>query len=182
MQKFVIANWKMNGGRRLVGSYVAALQDIDIFSRWELVVCPPSPLLEYAREKLPSCIHIGAQDCSEFENGARTGDVNCSTLGEVGCAFVIVGHSERRRIYGETDEVVKRKAEMAQKHKLRPVICVGESLEEYKEGRTKQVLDQQLKLLGDVLTNSIIAYEAIWAIGTGRTPSPQERHDVHQFI
>jgi triosephosphate isomerase len=183
MQKFVIANWKMNGGRGLVEDYVATLRDVNIFSKWALVVCPPFPFLEYARMRLLPCVDVGAQDCSEFESGARTGDVSCSALCDVGSAFVIVGHSERRRIYGETDDVVKRKAEMAQKHGLTPVICVGESLEEYEGGRTQQVIERQIKQLGAVLKEKhIIAYEPIWAIGTGKTPSPQEISDVHQFI
>jgi triosephosphate isomerase len=182
MQKILIANWKMNGGCGLVGSYAAVLRSVNVFSPWDLVVCPPSPILGYAHTRLPDSVYIGAQDCSEFESGARTGDVSCSTLCEAGCAFVIVGHSERRRIYGETDEAVRGKAEMAQKHGLTPVICVGESLKEYEKGRTQQILEQQLERLGDVLPKAIIAYEPIWAIGTGKTPSPQEIGTVHKFI
>jgi triosephosphate isomerase len=174
-QYLVAGNWKMNGSYTanadlMKGLAAGAGQSPAV----EILVCPPSPYLESVSRQLGDAIRLGAQNLSEQEKpGAFTGEIHGSMLKDVGCQYVIVGHSERRAFYADTDDVVARKFKTAQSLGLIPILCVGETLQ------LKAVLD----LNGiDVLANAVIAYEPVWAIGTGKTATPQQAQQAHAFI
>lgn len=188
-KNLVVGNWKLNGTltstRELIGGVLSGMSDV---ANSEVGVCPPYPYLPLASELLESsAVKLGAQDVSDQESGAYTGEVSGNMLKEVGCHYVIVGHSERRSLYQEDDEFTARKFVAAQKAGLIPILCVGELLEEREAGITEQVVARQLDavidLAGvDALAASVIAYEPVWAIGTGMTATPEQAQDVHAFI
>lgn len=203
--KLVAGNWKMHGSRAgnatLLDGVLAGLRSIDAVgasrgsgSAAEVVICPPFVYLAEVAAKLSgTSIGLGAQNvCAEPGQGAFTGEVSATMLREVGCAHVIVGHSERRALYGETDELVARKVLTVLDAGLTPILCVGELLEERDAGRTHEVVGRQLDAVLDALAagpaglgslaRCVIAYEPVWAIGTGRTASPEQAQDVHAFI
>ena len=187
--KLVVGNWKMNGG--LVAN--AALFS-EIAAGWrrpspsrDLAVCVPYPYLPQAHGALAGTpIAWGAQDVSEYEAGAYTGEVSAGMLAEFGCTYAIVGHSERRQYFGDTDAIVAAKARAALAAGITPIACVGETLAEREQRVTETVvlrqLDAVLSLLGNGATRVVIAYEPIWAIGTGRTASPAEAQAVHATL
>jgi triosephosphate isomerase len=154
----------------------------------EIAVCPPFVYLADVGSLLQgSAIRWGAQNLSQHEAGAYTGEVAPSMLVDLGCRFVIVGHSERRLLYGETDSVVAEKLVAAQQVGLTPIVCIGESLKEREQGVTEQVVKHQLDAVlqragVSALNKAVIAYEPIWAIGTGRTATPEQAQEVHAFI
>ena len=154
----------------------------------KIVVCPPFTALSTASKLLQdSHISLGAQDMSEHENGAYTADISARMLLTAGAIYVILGHSERRQYHAESDQLVNKKAKLAFSSGLLPIICVGESLEEREEGRTKDVIAAQIDGVtsgfgSDELARTIIAYEPVWAIGTGRTATPESAQEVHEFI
>ncbi len=151
-------------------------------------VCAPFPYLAQVQGLLTgSPVAWGAQNLSQHEKGAFTGEVSAGMLRDFGCAYVIVGHSERRALYGESDEVVAAKYEAAQKAGLTPILCVGETLEEREGGVTEQVVARQLDAVTArcgvaSLAKAVVAYEPVWAIGTGKTASPEQAQAVHAFI
>jgi len=185
----VAGNWKMNGSSaanaELVAGIVAGVPEGDGFS---LLVCPPFPYLaSVAAGVAGSAVRLGAQNVSEHEAGAYTGEVAAGMLRDVGCEYVIVGHSERRALYGESSGRVAEKFAAAQAAGLLPILCVGETLAEREAGTTERVIDEQLDaVLGLVgiaaLASAVIAYEPVWAIGTGKTASPEQAQDVHRHI
>ena len=190
MRQVIIAgNWKMNGTVAETESLIGALLEGDSQSdRATVLVCPPFTSLR-AASKLLSGKHIklGAQNMSEHEKGAYTGEVSAEMLLTVGVGFVILGHSERRQYHAETDELVNAKAKLALKNGLTPIICVGETLEQREAGRTKEVVGTQVEgtLAGfdaELIKGSVVAYEPVWAIGTGKTATPEMAQEVHQFI
>ena len=154
----------------------------------ELLVCPPYPYLPLVAEQVTgSRVHLGAQNVSEHEHGAFTGEVAPSMLRDAGCSHVIVGHSERRALYGETSEQVAAKFSAAQAAGLVPILCVGETLEQREAGETEAVVKEQLGAVLDragveAFARAVIAYEPVWAIGTGVTATPEQAQDVHRFI
>jgi triosephosphate isomerase len=154
----------------------------------DVAVCPPFVYLADVASLLKkSTIWWGAQNLSQHETGAYTGEVAASMLVDLGCRFVIVGHSERRMLYGETDNIVAEKFVAAQHADLTPVVCIGESLKEREQGVTKQVVKHQLDAIlqragVSALNKAVIAYEPIWAIGTDRTATPEQAQEVHAFI
>ncbi|WP_353573368.1 triose-phosphate isomerase, partial [Candidatus Albibeggiatoa sp. nov. BB20] len=154
----------------------------------EVVVCAPFVYLQQVSESLKDTkIAYGAQNVSEQDNGAFTGEVSTCMLNDFSCKYVIVGHSERRSLYGETDELVAEKAAKAQADSLIPIICVGELLEQREAGETEAVVARQLDAVINAngiasLNNAVIAYEPVWAIGTGKTASPEQAQAVHAFI
>jgi len=154
----------------------------------EVVVCPPFPYLAQVKNVLfGSEIKLGAQNLSEHSSGAFTGEVSAPMLGDLGCQYVLVGHSERRSLYGESDAVVAAKFESAQKAGLIPVLCLGESLAERESGATDSVVLRQLQAVIDrvgvrALKGSVLAYEPVWAIGTGLTATPEQAQQVHSCI
>ncbi len=181
--QLVVGNWKMNGDRVANVELLAALKQAGPFDA-EVAVCAPFPYLaDVALSLQGSRIEWGAQDCSIHESGAYTGEVAASMLAEFGCRFVIVGHSERRALHGESDQLVADKAKAALAHHLVPIVCVGESLAERESGQTTAVVKRQLSAvihtLGHCVPQIVVAYEPVWAIGTGKTASPDEAQAVH---
>lgn len=187
MRKNLVAgNWKMNGSltenAALLAGVKSALGGIDA------VVCVPFPYLAQAQAMLSgSSIAWGAQNLSEQDKGAYTGEVSAAMLLDFGCTYVIVGHSERRSLYGESDELVAKKYMAAQAAGLTPILCVGELLNEREAGVTEQVVARQLDAVIQVagvtsLAKAVVAYEPVWAIGTGKTASPEQAQAVHNFI
>jgi len=188
-QPLVAGNWKMHGSRVENASLVSALLDlVQPEKRAEIMVCPPFPyLLETGRLLKDSGIALGAQSVCAEAQGAFTGEVSAAMLKDAGCAYVLVGHSERRQLYGESDDLVARKFMAAQSHGLVPVLCVGETLEEREGGQTLNVVSRQLEAVLSVsgvgsLAKAVIAYEPVWAIGTGRTASSEQAQEVHATI
>ena len=190
-QTLVAGNWKMHGTRAGVADLIEAVKDgMASVGGTRLAVCPPFIYLsEVAQLIQGSAIALGAQDlCPEAGEGAYTGEVSGAMLQDVGCTYVIVGHSERRAFYGEDDNVVSRKFFAAQAAGLTPILCVGEQLQERESGDTEAVVARQIDAIlsqeGGViaLAKAVIAYEPVWAIGTGRTATPQQAQDVHAFI
>ena len=189
----VAGNWKMHGSRVANAELIAGVRAA-LPRGPEVVVCPPYVYLAELGERLAgSAIGLGAQDvCAETKQGAYTGEVGADMLREVGCSHVIVGHSERRALYGDTDVGVARKTLAALAAGLVPIVCVGERLEERDAGVTHAVVAGQLEAVLQALAGSaqglaslgrcVIAYEPVWAIGTGRTATPAQAQDVHAFI
>ncbi len=185
----VAGNWKMNGSRESVKKLVDGIkQGISSVSAVEVAVCPPFVYIPEVASLLQGTpVAWGAQNLSEHESGAYTGEVAGPMVKDFGCSYVIVGHSERRSLYGESDELVARKFAAARRFGLMPILCVGELLEEREAGQTEQVvarqLDAVLALEGvDALAGAVIAYEPVWAIGTGKTATPEQAQEVHAFI
>jgi len=187
-RKMVAGNWKMHGARADNGSLIEAILTAPNLESIDCVVCPPYVYLaELARLLRGAAVRLGAQNVCAEAQGAYTGEVSAAMLKDVGCQYVIVGHSERRALYGEDDVLVARKFAAAQARALRPILCVGEVLTERETGRTHEVVGRQLDavvaLTGiDSFAHAVVAYEPVWAIGTGRTASPQQAQDVHAFI
>lgn len=185
----VVGNWKMNGspaGASALGGEVASLLAAHS-SGVEVALCPPFPLLAALSGGLQgSAVALGAQDVSPYPDGAFTGEVSARLLKDMGCRWAIVGHSERRTLLAESSEQVAAKAVAAVAGGLQPIICVGETLAEREAGATESALVSQLQPLCDVLsqpgTGAVLAYEPVWAIGTGRSASPEQAGEVHAFI
>lgn len=170
--------------RELVDGIVEGL---DESTPAEVAVFPPYVYLPEVDARSGGRLSLGAQNVSEHDRGAYTGEISGAMLDDFNCRYALVGHSERRAIYGETDELVASKFEAAQRHDLLPVLCVGETLEERDAGETEQVVGRQLDAVLKVagagsLARSVIAYEPVWAIGTGRTATPDQAQAVHAFI
>lgn len=186
-RKLVVGNWKMNGSLTANASLLSGLVS-GITGSAELVVCVPFPYLAQCQVALSgSTIAWGAQDVSEHFSGAYTGEVAASMLHDFGCRYVILGHSERRTFHVETDEQVARKVQCASQAGLLPIVCVGETLLEREAGATEAVVVRQvetvLNVLGqDELANIVLAYEPVWAIGTGRTATPAMAQEVHALL
>lgn len=183
----VAGNWKMNGttaALREARLLAGMLKDVRL--KCEVMICPPATLITSVRTVVKGArIKLGGQDCHWHANGAHTGDVSSEMLKDAGCSAVIVGHSERRADHGETDETVRLKAEAAYRAGLTAIICIGETLEERKAGRTLEVIARQLKgslPMNAVQTNTVVAYEPVWAIGTGLTPTVEQVAEVHASI
>jgi triosephosphate isomerase len=184
--RLVVGNWKMNGDRAVNAKLLKALA-AGIDHRGQVVVCVPFPYLHQASELLSgSCIAWGAQDVSAHRQGAYTGEVSALMLRDFSCSYVIVGHSERRLYQGESSELVAHKAEAALDGGLIPIVCVGETLLDREANRTAQVVRAQLGAvldrLGGEVCRAVVAYEPVWAIGTGRTASPEQAQEVHRML
>ncbi len=185
-RKMVAGNWKMHGSLSTNKALLDALVDAPV-PACDVVVCVPSPYLAQAQSVLSGRpISLGAQDCSAHDQGAYTGEVSVGMLRDFACGYVIVGHSERRAYHAESDAVVAIKAQRALDAGIVPIVCVGETLEQRERGETEVVigaqLDAVLQRLGHQLHQIILAYEPVWAIGTGRTASPAQAQEVHAFI
>ncbi len=181
--RLVAGNWKMHGSRAanqaLLDAIVQGVRDV------ECVVCVPFPYLAQAAERLRGTqIAWGAQNLSEHASGAHTGEVSAAMLADFACRYVLVGHSERRQLYGETDAQAAAKFAAAQGAGLKPIFCVGETLEERDAGRTEAVVARQVDaVLGKrAFGDAVLAYEPVWAIGTGRTATPEQAQAVHAFL
>jgi triosephosphate isomerase len=185
----VAGNWKMNGTIPQTEALIGALlQGKSQNERVTVLVCPPFTSLQYAAKLLKGTrIGLGGQDMSEHESGAYTSEVSAEMLLTVGVLYVILGHSERRQYHAETDQQVNAKAHMALRSGLTPIICVGESLEQRESGQTETVVASQIEgslsgFTADLLKRSVIAYEPVWAIGTGKTATPQMAQEAHRYI
>ena len=185
----VAGNWKMNGSQADSAALLAGIkQGLSTVKKAQVVVCPPFILIPLAAKELAgTTAAFGGQNLDTHKSGAYTGEVSGPMLKDFGCTYVIVGHSERRALFGETDQVVAEKFKAAQDAGLTPILCVGELLAEREANQTEAVvarqLDAVLNLVGiGALAKSVIAYEPVWAIGTGKTASPQQEQEVHRFI
>lgn len=189
MRKPIIAgNWKMHKGIEETRQLLGELKDMEMSPEIEVVVCPPFTSLSEAAELLVgTAIGLGAQNMHWERSGAYTGEVSPCMLKEIGCKYVIIGHSERRQYFGETDEMVNFKVKSAFNHDLIPIVCVGENLEQRKNGETKSLVTNQVKKALEGLTEKqveriVIAYEPIWAIGTGVSAKGEDANEVIKLI
>ncbi|MES2227858.1 MAG: triose-phosphate isomerase [Pseudomonadota bacterium] len=185
-RKLVVGNWKMNGNRAANAELLAALKAAGPWVA-EVAVCVPMPYLgDVALSLQGDAMAWGAQDCSAFESGAYTGEVSAAMLAEFGCRYVLNGHSERRAMHAENDQLVADKAKAALAHRLTPIVCVGETLAEREAGQTGEVVKRQLSAvihtLGHCISQIVVAYEPVWAIGTGKTASPEQAQAVHALL
>jgi len=187
--KLVAGNWKMNGGlvsnRALIDAIVPAVGPL---SGVQCALCVPFPYLGQVQQALKgTTLAWGAQDVCQFDKGAYTGAVSAAMLSDFDCRYVIVGHSERRTVFGETDDVVAAKCDAALRAGLTPILCVGETLSERESGITESTIARQLDAVtarcgAAALAGAVVAYEPVWAIGTGKTASPEQAQAVHAFI
>ncbi|MCF8198186.1 MAG: triose-phosphate isomerase [Sulfuritalea sp.] len=186
-RKLVAGNWKLNGSLAANKGLLQAVRD-GVKGQADVAVCVPYPYLAQARAALEgSSVTWGAQDVSEHAQGAWTGEVSGSMLADFACRYVLVGHSERRSFFGDTDTVVAAKFAAAQVAGLTPVLCVGETLAEREAGITGEVVTRQIEAVlansgVDAFASAVVAYEPVWAIGTGRTASPEQAQEVHALI
>ena len=187
-QSLVMGNWKMNGSRSeglaLANAIAAGLKDGD----QGIAVCVPYVYLSDVQGAIESTpLALGGQNVADQTSGAYTGEISAAMLKECGCTYALVGHSERRSYYGDTNESVATRFCQAQKEGVIPVLCIGETLEERESDTTFAVIDKQLNAVIDMagidaLANSVIAYEPVWAIGTGKTASDEQAQEVHKYI
>jgi triosephosphate isomerase len=188
-QPIVAGNWKMNGSQAESAALLTGLKKgLGTVNKAKIVVCPPFILVPLAAKELAgTTVAWGGQNLDTHKSGAYTGEVSGPMLKDFGCSYVIIGHSERRTLFGETDAMVAEKFKAAQDAGLIPILCVGETLSEREANQTEAVVARQLDAVVNALgiaalANSVIAYEPVWAIGTGKTASPQQAQDVHRFI
>ncbi len=200
MRRFLVAgNWKMHGSSEMTADLISgvARRAFDAASlsekralAYDILVCPPAPFLVQAvHDADAQYISVGAQNVSQYDSGAYTGEVSLAMLAEVGCEYVLIGHSERREIFGESDQVIAQKfaACVGFGSEVIPLLCIGETLSQRKSGDTEKVVAAQLDaVLNEVgiegFAKAVIAYEPVWAIGTGETASPEQAQEVHAFI
>lgn len=187
--RFVIGNWKLNGSLSFNAGLLNSVVTGVVAGAGKFCgVCVPAPYLAQAETLLKgSAVGWGSQDVSRYESGAYTGDVSAAMVAEFGSRYAIVGHSERRANFGDTDAMVADKFGQAKNAGLTPILCVGESLAEREANQTESVVSRQLKSVVDVhgnasLQGAILAYEPVWAIGTGKTASPEQAEEVHAFL
>jgi len=188
-QPLVAGNWKMNGSRASAAELLEGIKaGMGEVRTAEVAVCPPFVYIPEAQARLQgSAVAWGGQDLSVHAAGAYTGEISGAMLTDFGCRYVIIGHSERRTYHGESDALVAEKFEAARKAGLVPIFCIGETLEEREQGVTEAVVARQVDAVVErcgveMLGEGVIAYEPVWAIGTGKTASPEQAQEVHAFI
>ncbi len=185
---FIVANWKMNGSKKSNEQLVNYIKHkVYENPNIEVIICPPFTYLTQILELKTPIIKIGAQNISESQDGAYTGEISGSMLQDMNIDYVIIGHSERRQMFNDTNNIIAQKFELAHQNNLIPILCVGESLNERKTGKTLSVVESQIKSVIEstsikLFSKSIIAYEPVWAIGTGETASPEQAEEVHSNI
>jgi triosephosphate isomerase (TIM) len=187
IRPLIAGNWKMNGLKAAEGEFAAMLAGAPaVAAKAALLVCPPATLIAaFADKARGTAVKVGAQDCHPKPSGAHTGDISAEMLADAGAAAIIVGHSERRADHGESDLLVRQKAEAVWRAGLLAIVCIGESEEQRNAGQTLDILRGQLNLSlpdGSTADNLVVAYEPIWAIGTGRTPTATDVEQIHKFI
>jgi triosephosphate isomerase len=187
MKKLIAGNWKMNGSTQANAGLIQSL--LENSSRWNcrVAVCVPALYLSQIHALVEGTgIDVGAQDVSRHESGAYTGEVSAAMLRDVGVHYVIVGHSERRQYHGESDALIAEKAQRALAAGVTPIVCVGETLAEREAGRTEEIVKRQLAAVihtnGHCISEIVVAYEPVWAIGTGKTASPEQAQQVHGVL
>ena len=188
-RSLVVGNWKMHGSLASARDLLSGLKaGVKLAEQADMAVCPPYVHLPLVAEVLAGTgINWGSQNVSEQQEGAYTGEVAPAMLAELDCRFAIVGHSERRSLYGESDQLVANKFVATKAAGLIPILCVGESLEQRESGETLAVIEKQLQAVADIagdqaFVEAVIAYEPVWAIGTGKTATPEQAQEVHAFI
>lgn len=182
---FVGGNWKMNGNKAAIDAIIKFLNEGGVNPKTDVVVSPPALYLEYVRSKLNKQIGVAAQNCYKAEKGAFTGDISPQMIKDVGCSWVILGHSERRNVFGESDQLIGEKVKFALESGLSTIPCIGEKLDEREAGKTMDVCFRQLKAITDNISDwsrVVLAYEPVWAIGTGKVATPQQAQDVHKAL
>ncbi len=185
----IAGNWKMHKTVNETLAYIEAFKPLvaDVSDR-DVMIAPPFIALDAAEKALEgSNVALGAQNCHWKDEGAFTGEISPRMLADIGVTYVIVGHSERRHIFGETDEMIRQKIEAVLKHEMIPILCIGETLEEREAGKTLAVLERQLKeglkgFSAGELKDLVVAYEPVWAIGTGKTATPEQAQEAHAFV
>jgi triosephosphate isomerase len=185
-RKLVVGNWKMHGSRAANAALLEGLMQARPYG-CDVAVCPPFPYLaDVASTLAASGLRWGAQDCSAQAQGAYTGEVAASMLAELGCRYAIVGHSERRALHGESDQLVADKAKAALACGVTPIVCVGETRAQREAGQTEAVVKRQLAAVihdnGHCISEIVLAYEPVWAIGTGKTATPEQAQQVHAVL
>jgi len=194
---FVGGNFKMNGDRKSLDGIVSNLNKISV-PNTDVVVAPPSIFLQYVSSQVQSNVLVAAQNCYKYEKGAYTGEISPGMIRDMGLKWVILGHSERRNVFGEDDSLISQKIKHALKCGLSVIACIGEKLDDREGGRAEKVVFEQMKYLKDATLNDdgeqteegcvenwgrlVVAYEPIWAIGTGKVASPQQAQDMHKSI
>jgi len=184
----IAGNWKMNGDTTSAAEIIAGILGAANASSHDIVIAPPFVYLSSIAEKISdSNIHLSAQNLADHESGAFTGEVSAKMISDIGCSHVLVGHSERRQMYGETNTIVAQKTALALSNGLTPILCVGETLEERENNQWKDVILAQLNTVVEhcgikQFQKIIVAYEPVWAIGTGKSASAEVANEVHEFI
>ncbi|WOK92882.1 triosephosphate isomerase, chloroplastic-like [Canna indica] len=182
---FVGGNWKCNGTKDSISKLVADLNDAKLENDVDVVVAPPFVYIDQVKQSLADRIEISAQNSWIGKGGAFTGEISAEQLTDIGCKWVILGHSERRHVIGEDDQFIGKKATYALSQNLKVIACIGEKLEERESGKTFDVCFQQMKAFADSISNwadVVIAYEPVWAIGTGKVATPQQAQEVHVAV
>ena len=185
MKKLIVGNWKMNKSISQAAEFLKEIKGKIKSKNADVVICAPFTILNEVNKLLKkSSIKLGAQNMYFEEKGAFTGEISAEMLKDVGCTYVIIGHSERRHYFHEDNILIHKKLKKALEHHLTPIFCVGETLEERKGGKTHSTIKEQIQigLKGLDASKVVIAYEPVWAIGTGNTATPQQAQEVHQFI
>ena len=185
---YIVANWKMNGDNIFNRDLLSLIERNSIVSdSSHMIVCPPMPYLHQVNNQKSSHMMLGGQDISQYDNGAYTGETSGTMLADLNIEYVIIGHSERRELYNEDNSVIKDKFSKAIENNIKPILCIGETIEHRNSGQTFDYIHTQLDaIIGnnnlDNLKDLIIAYEPIWAIGTGQTATPEIAEEVHAYI
>ncbi|KHN82461.1 Triosephosphate isomerase [Toxocara canis] len=178
-------NWKMNGDKKMIDGIVAFLNEGAVVPNVDVVVAPPAPYLAYVKEHVKEGIEVAAQNCYKVPKGAFTGEISPAMIKDLGLKWVIIGHSERRHIFGESDLLIAEKVVHAIESGLQVIFCCGEKLDEREAGKTKEVNYRQIQAVVDKKVDwskVVIAYEPVWAIGTGKTATPEQAQEVHAWI
>ena len=183
---YIAANWKMNGSLAFIDDYFASLGSESKNSN-EMIICPPDIYIQSVKEKAPSFVKVGAQNISHHDSGAYTGECSGQMIADQSAQYAIIGHSERREYHGESNDLIRLKLLKAIEDDIAPILCIGESIEQRDSGQTLDVINDQIRsvLDNEILsanTNMLIAYEPIWAIGTGLTATPDMANEVHAHI
>lgn len=185
-RKFVVGgNWKMNGTKAQINDILGFLKTGPLNADTEIVVGVPAIYLDYVKSNAPANVEVAAQNCYKVEKGAFTGEISPLMLKDIGVNWVILGHSERRQVFGESDELIADKVAFALSNGLKVIACIGETLSERESGKTEEVVFRQTQAIANKIqdwSNVVIAYEPVWAIGTGKTATPQQAQDVHQSL
>ncbi|XP_052213169.1 triosephosphate isomerase-like isoform X3 [Dreissena polymorpha] len=184
---FVGGNWKLNGTKKGVDGIIDFINKDCVDPNVEVVVAPSAIYLDYTRQKVNTSVGVAAQNCYKVGSGAFTGDNSAEMIKDVGCEWVILGHSERRHVFGESDQLIGEKTQFALKSGLKVIACIGEKLDEREAGNTEAVCFRQTQAIIDCIQESdwgniVIAYEPVWAIGTGKTASPEQAQEVHDTL
>jgi triosephosphate isomerase len=185
---YIVANWKMNGDHVFNSDLISTIDDNTVINdASHMIICPSMPYLQQTNNQKPSYMILGAQNISQYDNGAYTGEVSGKMLADLNTKYVIIGHSERRELYNENNNIIKDKFSKAIENNIKPILCVGETIDHRNSGETFDYIHSQIDAVIssnklDNLKELIIAYEPIWAIGTGQTATPESAEEVHSYI